>query len=363
MERVLSNKVNYLINHGYDIYIITTDQKKRPVFFDFSDKVKFIDLGINYENNSKYNILKKILLQYKKLKKHRKLLENTLKEISPDITISMFGMEIVFLYKLTNGGKKIAEFHFSKKYKIIENKNLLVQIFQKLRLKKWEKLIVRYDKFVTLTKKDLFNWGYPPNGTYIPNAIPEKMIKNGKELKTQKTISAAGRLTYQKGFDLLIKAWHLVHKIHPDWKLEIYGTGDDADELISLIQFYGLDNVVSLKGNVIDLQFHLQKSDFFIMSSRYEGLPMVLLEAMAAGLPCISFDCDCGPSDIITNGINGLLVNNGDIDGLASAINKMIENPLLIQKMKQSLPEKLKFFSEEYIMDKWISLFKSSIDG
>lgn len=359
MERVLANKANYLADiMGMDVYIVTTDQKGRPLVFDFSPKIKLIDLGINYENNSQKNIFFKVISQFFNLIRHRRKLSRCLKQIKPDITISMFGMEMPFLHTIHDGSKKILEFHFSKYYKIINSHSAMNKIFQRVRLKIWGKKIKEYDAFVALTERDLIEWNKPINGIAIPNMIPSKQLNDNPGLKlTQKTVMAAGRLTYQKGFDMLIDAWIKIHQNYPDWKLIIYGDGDLRDVLQQKIDRNNLSNNIKLFGNVLSLSNYFDKADFFVLSSRYEGLPMVILEAMANRLPCIAFDCQCGPSDIITNKVDGILVEAGNVDQLSNEIINLIEDENLRQVLSSNIPKKMIYFSEESIMNRWMDLF------
>lgn len=363
MERVLANKANYLADRlGMEVSIITTDQKGRSSFFDFSKKIKLIDIGINYEDNSKKNIFLKVISQFYNIIIHRRKLSRCLKKIKPDVTISMFGMEMPFLHRIHDGSKKILEFHFSKHYKIINSQNFIDKTFQRIRLWVWSKNIKKYDAFVALTERDLMDWGMPANGVVIPNMIPSNQRKEiYKEKKTHKIVMAAGRLTHQKGFDLLIDAWAKVHQKKPDWKLIIYGDGELREELQHQIDNLDLQNHIKLYGKVTSLLDYFDKADIFVLSSRYEGFGMVILEAMSNGLPCIAFDCPCGPSDMISNKSDGILVEAGNIDQLSNEIINLIEDKDLRWALSLNIPTKIEQFSEESVMKRWMVLFNSFV--
>jgi len=187
----------------------------------------------------------------------------------------------------------------------------------------------RLDALAVLTETDrrdyaeLFNLGAPPV-VLLPNAVPA--IDGGRADPTHKTVVAAGRLTRAKGFDRLIPAWSQVARTHPDWRLEIYGSGPESGALQQLIDEHGQSRTVRLMGRTKELGHALANSSIFVLSSRREGLPMVILEAMSKGLPVVSFDCPTGPADIVVDDQNGVLVPNGHIPALAEVLRELIED-------------------------------------
>jgi len=167
---------------------------------------------------------------------------------------------------------------------------------------------------------------------------------------------AAGRLARQKGFDRLVAAWALVARKHPDWRLNIFGAGE-PEALQARIDKKKLTDVVTLKGFTDEPYQRFAESAIYAMSSRSEGFPMVLLEAMGCGLPLVSFDCPTGPADIIQDGRNGLLVRDGDIKGLAAALNRLIDDPELRRRMGATGVELAKDYAPARIATRWEDLF------
>jgi len=159
----------------------------------------------------------------------------------------------------------------------------------------------------------------------IPNAVPEQPPVRAD--LAGKRVIAMGRYTWQKGFDLLIDTFRQVVAVHPDWQLRLFGHGPGRALLRQRIREAGLHNHVLLMGRTDHPADEMAQAAIFVLSSRYEGFGMVLIEALAVGLPVVSFDCPRGPSDIITPGVDGMLVPPQDVDALAAAIIDLIENP------------------------------------
>ena len=189
------------------------------------------------------------------------------------------------------------------------------------------------------------------------DCIPRK----NSNCKNKKIISV-GRLEYQKGFDILIDVWKKVDEKHSDWVLEIYGEGSLRKELQDKIDSLNLTDSLILKGSEKNIQSKYLESSIYMMSSRYEGMPMVLLEAMSCGLPLVSFDCPCGPKDIIKDGENGFLVKFGNIEEMAKKINYLIENEDKRIDMGKKAKELSYNYLKEKIMNQWKELFENLSD-
>ncbi len=218
----------------------------------------------------------------------------------------------------------------------------------------------KFGKIVVLTTNDLKFFqcsGIGEKVTVIPN--PVLPSSEPKSTCDNKRIITVGRLVYQKGFDNLIKAFKPISEHHPDWKLDIYGDGPLKSDLENLINEYHLEEKVNLCGLSSQIPKEFSTSSIFVMSSHFEGFPMVLIEALTQGVPCISFDCPNGPSDIIKNGVNGLLVENQNIHDLANAIELLIKNDNERKRLGNNAPDSIKQFSKDIIIKKWYELFES----
>ena len=360
MERVLANKVNYLVAHGYDVSIITTDQRGLRPFFPLDERIKCCDLGINYEENNGKSFLNKLLHYPFKQWKHKIRLTKLLKELNADIVISMFCNDASILSRINDGSKKVLEVHFSRFKRLQYGRKGLWKIADEWRSRNDERMVACFDRFVVLTQEDRTYWGDIPNIQVISNARTYTF----SQLTTlnNKTVLAVGRYSHQKGFERLIDAWKMVCQKVDGWTLLIVGDGELRQDLLRQIEANGLNEKVVLKKvqaeKMPDAYTH---ASIFALSSRYEGLPMVLLEAQAAGLPIVSFDCKCGPKDLIENGVNGFLVKEGDVDALADRLLFLINDENLRNEMGQAAYCNSVRYAEEVIMKQWEDLFQQII--
>lgn len=227
---------------------------------------------------------------------------------------------------------------------------------KRLRLRIYRKCF----KVVVLTTKDkeCYDRHFPSDHTLvIPN--PVVLTESLESPLNSKVAIAVGRIQYQKGFDTLVEVFKQVHKRHPDWNVDIYGDGNLRSELEQQISEAGLNGVINLKGRSNEINKKLREASFYIMSSRFEGFPMVLIEAQSQGLPVVSFDCPNGPSDIINNGVNGILVENQNKEQLYQAICYMIEYPEERKAMGKKSLENVGQYSCDRLCEKWVRLFKT----
>lgn len=357
MERVLANKLNYLARLGHELIVITTDQAGREPYFEIDSSIRQHDLGINYSDNQNSPLLKKIVSYSKKQNIHFKRLNKLLSKLKADIVVSMFDHDVSFVHKIQDGSKKVLEIHFSRFKRLQYNRKGLWKIIDQYRSRQDLEIAKKYDAFVVLTEEDKGYWGNLINLFVIPNM--NSFVAKSQAALENKRVIAVGRYDHQKNFDELIQSWVEVCQSHPDWELFIYGRGPLKKELENLIRNLNLTEVVKLKEPVKDIESEYLKSSILVMTSRYEGLPMALLEAQSCGLPLVSYACKCGPKDIIQNGQNGYLIEMGDKGTLAKRIIQIIDDSNLRIQLGDTSYRLSSNFLEEIIMKKWLNLFDS----
>jgi glycosyltransferase involved in cell wall biosynthesis len=364
-DRVITEKANYFAEKlKYEVYIITAHQKNKPYFYPLSNKVRHIDLDVDFPKQYHRSFFSRGIMYFTLICLYRKRLEKLLNELKLDIVISAISREIDFLHKLSDGSVKLVEAHLAKEYlrdfHEMPSRGFLYSLVGKYFTWKLERAVAKFDEFVVLTKQDSNSWGRIRGSIVIPNSLTFKV--NGLSECTGKTVISVGRMYDQKGYDLLIDAWSWVHSRHEDWILNIFGQGTLHDQLQDQIDRLGLGECVFLNEPVQNIADKYAESTFYVMSSRFEGFPMVLLEAMSCGLPIVSFNCPNGPSELIAEGEDGLIVENGNVDQLAEKIIYMIENEEDRIRMGKNAQRNVQRYDQKVIMGQWSQLFEKLVN-
>jgi glycosyltransferase involved in cell wall biosynthesis len=222
----------------------------------------------------------------------------------------------------------------------------------------------RFDAITVLTRTNRLEYQRLLPGTpvvQIPNAVHK--VEQERSRQVDPVVIAAGRLVPQKGFDLLIKAFAQVVPEHPEWRLRIFGTGPRKGQLAGLVEQLGLGGHVALPGRTDRLERELTDASVYALSSRFEGLPMVMIEAMTHALPVVAFDCPTGPKDVLTDGVDGLLVPPRDVDALAAALNRVIADRDLRLRMGRAALRTSQAYGPEQVMPLWEDLFSELAAG
>ena len=357
MERVLLNKLRWFVHQGgYDLSVVTTDQGDLPPFYAFPSEVKMIDLGIDYAVDNDCQPLVKIIRYFRKRRLHRKRLTSLLMKKKADIVVSLYPSESSFIPFIKDGSKKVLELHFNKYFRLQYNRHGLLGLADRFRTWQDEGIVRRFDRFVVLTREDAGFWGNLPNIEVIPNAAPE-ITPRAYDPDNHRVI-AVGRLDYQKGFDRLLEAWaYLPADLRDHWHLVIFGQGEWKDKLTAQIDRLDITSSARILAPTHQIFEEYVQSAFLVMSSHYEGLPMVMLEAMGCGLPVISFDFPCGPHDLISDGNNGVLVKEGDCLGLAAAMERIMRDRALRMRMAAEARKITEYYTETNVMKQWTQCF------
>ena len=380
VERVVSYKASYFAEQlGYEVSIIVTEGRGRDCYFPLSDKVKVINFELGFEKLWKASFFKKVYLYLTKQWQYKRMLKAELMRIRPDITISMLRREINFLTDIQDGSKKIGELHVNRaNYRNFEanNSNGLKRLFARFWMKGLVGKLKRLDQLVVLTDKSKASWPELSNVMVIPDPITilrekgtgnsEKFAAAGKREVGVNRVVTIGRYAYQKGYDLLLQAWAELSRIREsengeEWTLDIYGQGDQTDYR-QLMAELGIDsNRCHLNGPVENVVKAYQESSIFVLSSRFEGFGMVLIEAMACGLPVVSFDCPAGPDEIITDGVDGLLVPSGDVHTLAEKLMLLMSDENLRRRLGQQARQTAQRYDMTVLVNQWTALFEKVI--
>ena len=358
-ERVVSVKANYFADVlGYDVTVIVTEGKNGNSFFPLSDKVKVINLGLNFEELWNISFFRKTLLYLHKQRKYRKLLTKELMSIRPDITITTLRREINFINSINDGSKKIGEQHLSRtNYRKIDTR--FSKYYEKIFFWWWKDRVVtsltKLDRLVVLTSDSASEWPELTNITMIPDPLPIKV--NNRSPLASKRVITIGRYSYEKGYDLLLKIWSIVEKRCTDWQLDIFAMGDPTP-YVKIMDELSIDKKrCHLNSSVVDVEGEYINNSILVQPSRTEGFGLVLVEAMACGLPVISFDCENGPRSIISDGEDGFLIPPFEVDFFADRLVQLINDGELRKKMGEKGQRKSQLYQIDSVGRQWKQLF------
>ena len=335
-----------------EVWIAVSDAPHDPVIP--LQGVHLVDLGVNYFT------MQGTLALFQKLRLHKQRLEKVLNEIKPDVVIAMGQYEkgVIPSLKLVSKPVLIREVHFEKNYRRKDNTSLkgnLLAWMGEMYDYHWK--IKGYDHIVILTEEDKErNWKGWKNVLVMPNPITS--VCEEKSTCENKTAIAVGRLAEQKDFASLIRIWGRVAEKHPDWRLEIWGKGELEAALRQQIEESGLEGKVCLMGYTAEPLKKMSQASMYLLTSQYEGLPLVLIEAMSVGLPLVSYICPTGPRDIIEDGQNGYLVAVGDEKTFAERVCQLIEDEPLRKQMGQAGLKESEKYRIEDIAQRWMQLFR-----
>ena len=379
MERVLTQKVNWLAAHtDYEITIITTELTpvgQFDVYFELDERVQVKALGIDFNADYHKPLLFKYVGHARRLRAYKRALVEYIQSHAIDLCISLGGKEVAFISSLPC--RTIVEFHFAKDHRQqLLDANHTGWFWHVLgRIRTWQLVcdVRSADQIVVLTEKDKQDWQQAgcTNVKCIPNPCAIKYREQSSEyrvvsseygVQSKKTLLAVGRLHEQKGFDMLLEAWNNVQRDNvqctKDWTLRIVGDGPQRAVLEQQIKDLHLTNVV-LAGRVENMVEEYAASSLFVLSSRYEGLPLALIEAMWCAVPCVSFDCPHGPAELLEDD-RGWLVSAMDVAGLAKQIAyAMSHSEEAVERALRAQEYAYEKYSEANIMPQWVRLIQN----
>ena len=338
VARVLSLKANYFIEHfGYEVHILSQNEEKDSFFYNFNSKIVFHNM-----------ILKGNVLSF--FKAFKKQINQKISDIKPDIILVADNGLKAFIIPLIVKTKTpiVFECHGSKFIEESKTTNFLSKSVQKLKYRFKDFSANKFTKFVALSDESLREWNVS-NGIVIPN--PSWIQTEITSTLKHKKVIAIARNSYEKGLDRLLLIWKEIGQKYPDWTLDIYT--DDIDLLEKQALDLEIESGINYLYFVKNIEEKYLKSSIYAMTSRTEGFPMVLLEAMSLGLPCIAYDCPIGPRTIITNAENGFLIPDDNIEMYIDKLSFLIENEEVRLKFGKDAKETSANFSLDKIMEKW----------
>lgn len=340
LERVLSIKASYFADVlGYEVTILSLNGTHLNPFYEFSPRITQLSIPVAG------NPLKYIQL-------YRNGIQHVVDHVQPDvISVCDDGLKAFFIpHFLKTSAKIIYERHVSKLIEIREGDSFLKKSITRLKWNLMEKLGAKFDRFVVLTDGNLKEWKGLQNKVVISN--PLSFYPEASSTLENEIVICVGKINFQKAQDLLVNVWEKVNQHYPSWQLHLYGKENlaflDTTNLSHNIHFFPPEKNIASK---------YLESSIYVMSSRYEGFGMVLTEAMACGVPCVSFDCDYGPSDIIQNNVDGHLVSNGNLDEMAEKLMDLISNPDKRKQFGAMAKQNVQRYSVETIANQWHELF------
>lgn len=366
-ERVIIDKANYLSDQGHEVMLVSYEQGQHPLPYVLQQNVKFVDLDCRFFTLSKYSLFNRLLKFFRLKQKLKASLKQTISDYSPNVIVLASDWQFLIGLVLSAAGSipVIAEFHnaydfITKKIGDVKNgmKAKVTEFYYRSSLKHFERCAC----LVSLTENDARHWrNHSKHVVVIPNPVtlyPETINDIPKE---DGRILCVGRLNDQKRIDRLVTAFSMISDKYPNWHVDVFGEGDKKTALQEQVNRCHLQNRFILHEPTKTIYDEYKRSQFLVLSSAYEGRPLVLIEAMACGLPCVSFDCPSGPAEIIDDGVTGLLAADGDVVDLAAKMEWMIRHDKERVIMGHKAYVAAAIYKPSNIMREWENLYASFV--
>lgn len=353
IERVLSDKMNYLVQkYDYEVFVVTADQGDHLIPFPLDERIHVKDMNIRFHQQYIHHGIKR-LLKYRELERlFRNRLKTYISEIRPDVISCIRDGYASTVLDIKRNIPVIFESHAMYRDVEFENSTLLHRFITYMKRRKFRKL----NLVVALTQGDADDWKCVCRHVcVIPNVV--HLNETGKYSPCKsKNVVLAGRFDLQKDQATMLDIWSIVQHRHPDWVLDMYGNGELMSYYEQEVARRNLN--VHIHPAVPNIFEKYMEASMLVMSSLYEPFGLVLAEAMSCGLPVVAFDCPYGPADIITDGVDGFLVEKRNVDCFAECVCQLIENESLRHKMGKNAIISAQRFQTEIIMPKWKQLFE-----
>lgn len=355
IERVLTDKLNWLVEHGgCDISLLLASQGNHPIVYPLNSQVECHNLGIMFHKAYSFRGLQRYRLMYQYHRLFRQRLEEQIRKYCPDIIVLIRIEFIVDVMSVRRAIPVVFESHNSCLFYKYEKHGF----FRKLKIKYWYHTLSNVQMIVALTQGDALEWKkINPQVRVIPNVV--HLNDTGRYSGCYaKSAIFVGRYSYQKDIPSLLRIWECVCRRFPDWHLHIWGGyGEQKEELQKAIKLAKINIIIHESTSLIYDEY--LKSSLLLMTSRFEPFGLVLPEAMSCGLPVVAFDCPDGPSEIITDGVNGYLISAGDIDGFVEKVCLLIDNADLRLKLSRAGILSSQKYADSNIMPIWLKLFNN----
>jgi GalNAc-alpha-(1->4)-GalNAc-alpha-(1->3)-diNAcBac-PP-undecaprenol alpha-1,4-N-acetyl-D-galactosaminyltransferase len=350
-ERVMSILANYWADRGWKVTILTFAPGYSEPFYEIDRRIDLVPLGIAGRDRSMLAAIGNNLRRIQILRK-------AIKHSNPDVAIS-FGSNVNILTVLACWGLKVRKIVTEQVFPSFSGLDKFWQFWQNWTYRRADLITVQ-----THSALSFFPAGRGFNTAVIPNPIslPESETIESRLYTDDRHLLAVGKLTSQKGFDLLIKAFAQVSDRHPEWTLTILGEGEMREELERLCAQLKLEELVYMPGVVKNVDAYLYKADIFALTSRFEGFPVSLGEAMACGVPVIATDCMSGPREMIHDGTDGMLVVSENVDALAVGLDLLMSDPGKRQYFSHYAPRILDRFGIDRVMTMWNGAIKQVLE-
>ena len=330
MERIITDKMNYLVRHtAHEVVLLLLWHDEKPLAYPLDERVRVVRMEVPFQHKIR------ALFSFRKV----------IREINPDITVYTWVMGAFLAAFSRWKGRSIYEAHRARP---TMKHQWIVSLMEK-----------RVDAVVVLTQQDANDYPHAKNVVLIPN-FTSLHVEKPSDCSSKHCLSV-GRLVDVKDFSRLLDIWKMVVCERSEWHLDIVGEGPESEALQQKIEQLNLSSNVTLHEATSDVVPYYTNSSIYLMTSRFEGLGIVLIEAQTCGLPIVSLDCDYGPRHIIEDGVTGRLIPYNDDKAMADAIIWLIDNPDKRQQMGRAALKASQRYKPESIMSKWIELFEGPL--